>query len=354
MALLTKPIVHFPEYKVTQDEMLEALHDLFPDYPKWEVADKMIRNSEVDQRYLSLPLHEVIKKDRQWGEKNEIYRQMAIKMIVKVTNHVLDINHMKPKDIDMIILTSSTGFLMPSLIAYLMNELDFRNNTIQIPVAQMGCAAASWAINRSFDYIKANPSHNVLFISAELSSMVFQPSDYDISNLISDTLFGDCVAASVIKGHPKSGDFGFQLDAIGSYFKKNSIDYIKYDVKNTGFHFHLSKDVMNVVEELAPHINALIFKEYGIYAKDLNFFLFHSGGRKILDSLEKCLELPENSLRHCRSSLRHHGNSISSVILDIFDGKISSQSLQSGQKGMLLAMGPGFTAEFSCGHWLVF
>ncbi|MCX8473000.1 MAG: hypothetical protein ORN85_05060 [Sediminibacterium sp.] len=351
--LLTQPYVSFPSNHITQEEMIIFLKNLFPNYEDWELAERMIRNTEIDGRYLAVPLDELA-KDYTWGERNEMYRKTAIEMLVPAVMHILDFNELTPKNIDMIILTSSTGFLMPSLIAYLFNALPFRSSTVQIPVAQMGCVAAAWAINRSVEYLKANPHHNVLILSAEFSSAVFQKKDCELHNLVSDSLFGDCVSGAVMKGKPKSGDSGYSLEKTATFFKHNSINYIKYDVKDDGFHFFLDKNVMHTVPDLVPVINQMILEQYQITPNQLDFYLFHTGGKRILESLSKELELKDNSLRHCKHSLRYHGNTISSVILDIFTQKISSQSLHHDMKGMLLAMGPGFTAEMSCGRWLVY
>ncbi|WP_305810519.1 hypothetical protein [Photobacterium leiognathi] len=52
----------------------------------------------------------------------------------------------------MVIAVSCTGFMMPSLIAHLINFLDLNLNTIQLPVAQMGCVAGAYTINRAYEH----------------------------------------------------------------------------------------------------------------------------------------------------------------------------------------------------------
>ena len=87
---------------------------------------------------------------------------------------------------------------MPSLTAYLISAMSFRNETKQLPIAQLGCVAGASAVNHAFEYCQAFPHANVLIVSVELCSLCFQPTDSSISDLISATLFGDCVGACVM------------------------------------------------------------------------------------------------------------------------------------------------------------
>ncbi len=46
---------------------------------------------------------------------------------------------------------------MPSLTAWLINEMDFDSTTRQLPIAQLGCATGGAAINRkAHDFCSAS------------------------------------------------------------------------------------------------------------------------------------------------------------------------------------------------------
>ena len=99
---------------------------------------------------------------------------------------------------------------MPSLTAWLINTMGFRSDTRQMPIAQLGCAAGGAAINRAHDFCAAYPDSNVLIVSCELCSLCYQPDDDDVGSLLSDGLFGDAVAAAVVRG---SGGVGVAAGA---------------------------------------------------------------------------------------------------------------------------------------------
>lgn len=351
MSLVTKPVMLFPEHKVSQDEMIGVLQDLFPYHPKWNTVEKMIRNTQVENRHLLLPINQVVLHPG-FEYRNEIYKKEGLDLAKKATLQALENNKMSADDIDMIIVVSCTGFLMPSLTSYLISELNFRPNTKQLPVLQLGCAAGTWALNRAHEYLKAYPNQNVLIVSVEFSSLLFQPTDSKLSSLISDCLFGDAVSACIVKGQMDKGDTGYLIENIESYVKKDSLHYIKYDVKSTGFHFGLDKEVMNSIKDVAPIMENLINKEFESNANDLDFYVFHTGGRKIMDELVNNLILEEDKIKLSRESLKNHGNIASSVVLDVLHHEFSNDR-KHGDKGLMAAFGPGFTAEMNTGTWIL-
>ncbi|TPN87485.1 type III polyketide synthase [Aquimarina algicola] len=351
MSLVTKPTVIFPEHEVSQDQMVNVLKELFPYHPKWDTVERMIRNTQVDHRNLLSPIDQVITHPG-FEYRNKLYKDHGLKMASRVAKQVLDDNKMTPNDIDMLMVVSCTGFLMPSLTSYIISDLGFRPNTKQLPVAQLGCAAGAWALNRAYEYIKAYPDHNVLLLSVEFSSLLFQPEDSKISSLISNCLFGDAVSGCIIKGAYEDGDEGYLIEGIDSFVKKDSDHYIKYDVKSTGFHFGLDKEVMHSIKDVAPIMKGLIKDECEKEINDLDFHLFHTGGRKILDELVSNLDLVEENVSKSRQSLKNHGNIASGVVLDVLNKEFESKTRKNGDTGMMAAFGPGFTAEINHGTWI--
>ncbi len=351
MSLVTKPVMMFPEHQIYQEEMIDVLKDLFPYHPKWDTVERMIRNTEVDRRSLLSPINQVVTHPG-FEYRNKLYKDEGLKMASEATQKALSDHKMKPEDIDLLIVVSCTGFLMPSLTSYLISDLNFKPNTKQLPVVQLGCVAGAWALNRAHEYLKAYEDHNVLLVSVEFSSLLFQPEDNKISSLISNCLFGDAVSACIIKGSPEEGDEGYLIEGIDSYLKKDSDHYIKYDVKSTGFHFGLDKDVMHSIKDVAPIMKDFIKKDFSKDVNDLDFHIFHTGGRKILDELVSNLDLVEENVTKSRNSLRNHGNIASGVILDVLNDEFVADTRKHGDKGIMAAFGPGFTAEINCGTWI--
>jgi 1,3,6,8-tetrahydroxynaphthalene synthase len=253
------------------------------------------------------------------------------------------------QDIDAIIYVSCTGFLMPSLTAWLINRMGFRPNTRQIPIAQLGCAAGGAAINRAHDFCVAYPEGNVLIVSCELCSLCYQPGDDGIGSLLSDGLFGDAVAAAVVRG---SGGTGMALERNSSYLIPNTEEWISYAVRATGFHFQLDRRVPGTMEPLAPVLRELAM-DHGWDIGNLDFYIIHAGGPRILNDLSKFLGVDDSMFRHSRATLTEYGNIASAVVLDALRRLFDEDTMPAGATGVIAGFGPGITAEMAVGSWTV-
>jgi 1,3,6,8-tetrahydroxynaphthalene synthase len=282
-------------------------------------------------------------------ERNRIYELESKKRCPEVIERALANAGVVAHDIDVIIYVSCTGFLMPSLTAWLINTMGFRSNTRQIPIAQLGCAAGGAAINRAHDFCTAYPEGNVLIVSCELCSLCYQPEDDGVGSLLSDGLFGDAVAAAVVRG---SGGTGVALERNASYLIPNTEDWISYAVRATGFHFQLDRRVPGTMEPLAPVLRELV-TDHGWDVGNLDFYIIHAGGPRILADLGKFLDVDSGVFRHSWATLTEYGNIASAVVLDALRRLFDEDTTMPGATGVIAGFGPGITAEMAVGSWIV-
>ena len=253
MATLCRPAVSVPEYVITMEETLELARSRHADHPQLPLALRLIENTGVRTRHIVQPIEETLKHPG-FEERNRVYENEAKARVPAVVQRALDDAELLTTDIDVIIYVSCTGFMMPSLTAWLINTMDFRSDTRQIPIAQLGCAAGGAAINRAHDFCTAYPEANVLIVACEFCSLCYQPTDLGVGSLLSNGLFGDAVAAAVVRG---KGGTGIGLERNASYLIPKTEDWIMYDVRATGFHFLLDKRVPGTMEPLAPALHDL-------------------------------------------------------------------------------------------------
>ena len=144
---------------------------------------------------------------------------------------------------------------------------------------------------------------------------------------------------------------GYKVLANSSYCLKNTEHYISYNIKETGFHFSVNKEVMYSVEKVASAIQYLVKSQFGRSLSDLDFYIAHTGGRRILDEMTKHFQIEDQDIIFSRQSLSQAGNISSVVVFDVLNRIFENRKNISGEKGILLAFGPGFTAEFNVGVW---
>jgi alkylresorcinol/alkylpyrone synthase len=74
---------------------------------------------------------------------------------------------------------------------------------------------------------------------------------------------------------------------------------------------------------------------------EIDEFVCHPGGAKVIDALEECFELQHGALNHARDTLRDHGNMSAVTILFVL--RASLEDRPRGRR-LLTTLGPGFTA----------
>lgn len=342
MPILHRPATFLPEYTITSEETIAFAKKHFKYAPEVKKAIKLIVNTGVKKRHLIQPI-DMASKHPGFTQRNAIFEAMAKKTVPGVVSKALSNAGLHEKDISAIIFVSCSGFMMPSLTAWLINEMDFSYDTVQLPIAQLGCAAGGTAINQAHGFILAYPGSNVLIISCEFCSLSYQPSDMDVGSMLSDGLFGDAVTAAVVSSH---GDSGLELKSNGSYLIPGTADWIKYDVKDTGFHFRLDKRVPGTMEPLAPVIQRLSEKQ-GWAVSKLDYYIIHAGGPRILDDLCQFLSVQPSKFRYSRDTLSECGNIASSVVFECYRRMCVDNYIEPLDKGIIAGFGPGITAEIN-------
>ncbi|MEW1723735.1 type III polyketide synthase [Streptomyces sp. NPDC093109] len=346
MATLCRPAIAVPDHVITREETLELARTLHADHPQLGLALRLIGNTGVRTRRLVRPIEETLRHPG-FTARNAVYEAEAKARVPEVVRRALDHGQLAPTDIDMIIYVSCTGFMMPSMTAWIINNLGFRPETRQLPIAQLGCAAGGAAINRAHDFCVAYPGANVLIVACEFCSLCYQPTDLAVGNLLSNGLFGDALAAAVVRGE---GGTGVRLERNGSHLVPGTEDWISYAVRDTGFHFMLDKRVPGTMAMLAPAMRDMA-APHDWDVSNLDFYVVHAGGPRILDDLSHYLDLPPEMFRYSRATLTERGNIASAVIFDALERLFEEGGADHGARGVIAGFGPGITAEITLGTW---
>ncbi|UCM91362.1 type III polyketide synthase [Streptomyces marincola] len=346
MATLCRPAIAVPEHVLTLEQTLELARTLHADHPQLALALRLIENTGVRTRHIVQPVEETLRHPG-FEKRNQVYEAEAKRRVPQVVFKALDHAGLGPRDIDLIVYVSCTGFMMPSLTAWLINTLGFDDDTRQLPIAQLGCAAGGAAINRAHDFCLAYPEANALIVACEFCSLCYQPTDLGVGSLLSNGLFGDAVAAAVVRGR---GGTGVRLERNGSHLVPDTEDWISYAVRNTGFHFQLDKRVPTTMELLAPALRTLA-RAHQWDVSGLDFHIVHAGGPRILDDLCRYLGVAPEMYRYSRATLAERGNIASCVVFDALERLFADGGAGDSARGLIAGFGPGITAEISLGRW---
>ncbi|MEW5854821.1 MAG: 3-oxoacyl-[acyl-carrier-protein] synthase III C-terminal domain-containing protein [Myxococcota bacterium] len=349
MPVICRPATAFPDYKGSHSEDADRILDqiLGPDFPHKGQIKKIFLNSKVETRYSVRPILENA-KPTDFKYRNDLYIEWSKKLGMKAAKEAIENANMKPTDIDFVITTSCTGFMIPSLDAFLINDMGMKRTTKRLPITELGCAGGAQGLARARDFCAAHPDANVLMVSVELASLACQADDFSMTNLVSASLFGDGAVACVVTNRPRSGA---KILSSQSFIFPDSYHYMGFDVSAKGFSIILDKDIPDAVTtKVGPLVEELL-APHGYKTKDLDFFVFHPGGRKVLENMEKFFGISSQQTACSWDALRECGNLSSASVTVCYKNLYERYRPKAGQKGLLTAFGPGFSCEMSLLEW---
>jgi alkylresorcinol/alkylpyrone synthase len=137
-----------------------------------------------------------------------------------------------------------------------------------------------------------------------------------------------------------------------SFLVPNSRHLMGYDIFDDGFHLRLDRELPKALASEAPEQVRRFLAQFGMTHEDINFWLFHPGGAKILDFLEETFALKSEQARWSRDVLREVGNLSSATILFVLKAFLDSKVAARGDKVLMVGVGPSLTIELILFEWV--
>ncbi|GGA61656.1 type III polyketide synthase [Ornithinibacillus halotolerans] len=347
------------EYELTQDRVKDLVKDLFH-YNEREVKRLLpvFDHAAIHKRQFVVP-EQWFLKDHSFEDRNHLFQQHAITYSLQAMDNCINSSplqdHISYEDIDLLVFVTSTGISTPSIDAYLMNERPFRRDVERMPLWGLGCAGGAIGLSRVYNWLKANPEKNALIVNCEFCSLTFQKTDQTKSNLIGTALFGDGVSAVLLLGEQSPFRKSLTrpspfIKSYSSYTEKESTDVMGWKVINTGFEVIFSKSIPVLVHKIWKKHMEEFLHQVNLTSDKLSAFIAHPGGKKVLEAMMEALHIQASKIRYSKEVLKEHGN-MSSVTVQYVLGKWLEEKMNIGDKGVLTALGPGFSSEILLLEW---
>jgi len=350
-----------PPYQVNQDQASAFARELFAEsFKDIERLLKAFQNGQIEKRHFVQGL-EWFKESHTFEEKNNAYIESAVTLgreaIIKcLQNDSFLKEEISFEEIDAIFFISTTGLSTPSIDARIINLLPFNAHIKRIPIWGLGCAGGAAGLSRAFEYCSAFPKSKVLVLSIELCSLTFQKNDLSKSNLIGTSLFADGIACALVIGdkvrqeaYSKKAKVPF-IVATQSTLMPKSLDVMGWDIRNTGLFVIFSRDIPQIIEAwLKPNVIGFL-TEQELELGQINHFIAHPGGKKVLDAYVKSLDIPTSMNETSLDILKNYGNMSSASILYVLK-RFMERDVPEGDLGLATALGPGFSSELLLLRW---
>jgi alkylresorcinol/alkylpyrone synthase len=350
-----------PPHKIMQEDTVHIVKDLFKtSFDNIERMLKVFENGQIESRYFCVP-KDWFTKDHSLKERNDLYISLATDFGKEVIQQCLNNEKMLKQsisyeNIDAIFFISSTGFSTPSIEARIMNKLPFKIHTKRIPIWGLGCAGGASGLARAYDYCLAFPQAKVLVLSIEFCSLTFQKDDHSKSNLVGTSLFADGIGCALVVGDEVDSKKLSRLSAVPSIkgtqstLFPDSEDVMGWDIKDNGLYVIFSRDIPSIINNLLKPNVVSFLEHYQCSLDDIDLFIAHPGGKKVIKAYEQALQLTEEKTTFSRQVLQHHGNMSSVTILYVLQA-FMEQDRHTGETGLFTALGPGFSSELILAVW---
>jgi len=346
-----------PEHHYDQHQITEAM-------AAWTEADRRLLRrfhtaTQVRGRNLALPIEQYEKLD-DFTFANDLYIDTALRLGERAVRGALEASGRTPAQVDHLVFCSSTGVATPSLDATMAQRVGLREDITRVPIFGLGCAAGAAGLSRLHDYLKAWPDHVAVLVCVELCSLTLQREDDSVANLVGSGLFGDGAAAAVAIGERRTGTTphgritsrqGPRVVATRSRLYPDTQRLMGWDVGEHGFRVVLASDLVDQVEAcLADDVTAFL-GEHDLSLDQVSSWVCHPGGPKVIEKIGEVLALDHGELDLTWDSLQKIGNLSSVSVLNVLQETIERRRPREGEPGLLMALGPGFSAELVLLRW---
>jgi alkylresorcinol/alkylpyrone synthase len=338
-AALVSLATSVPPNVFLQKDVLAASWEVFgPRFPQFETLSSIFSNTGIIKRHGVKPFEWYL-QPRGWPERTKAFLEGAEALFVDVAEKALASAHLDASDIDTIVTVCSTGIATPSLEARVAGRMGFRSDVSRVPVFGLGCAGGVSGVSIAARLAQARPGTNVLLVAVELCSLALRHDELTKANIVATSLFGDGAAALILR----AGDGGAtRIENSGEHLWPDTLGIMGWNVDPEGFGVIFQRTIPNfVTENLNPAV-VQILARMQLSMADIDRFICHPGGARVISALETALVLHQGTLDHERQVIADYGNMSAPTVLFVLE---RARAAGLPARSLLTALGPGFTAS---------
>jgi len=343
---------------VAQGDVRDAVGGIHPGLASHRLLS-VFDNAGIDHRSLAMPVAWYL-EPHSLAERSALAVALGGERATDAASQALAAAGVDPSVVDAVVVASTTVVRSPALDIELVANLGLRPDIRRVPVAGMASLGGASALAVGADLVRAGHGC-VLVVAVELNSLAFAPREASVEELVTLALFSDGAAAVVLTGDGAPGDGaaadGAPGDGAGggqptatmrvvgsaSHLVPDSVHLMGFDLDDHGLRWRLSPDVPDQARQLtAASVDAAV-ATVGWERSDIDHYLFHPGGVRVLEGCAAALGLPVGRLAPSLEVLAAVGNVSGVTVLAVLE-RFVAQGPPAGRV-LLTAMGPGFGFE---------
>ncbi len=269
------------------------------------------------------------------------YARHAPELATRAGRAALDDARVAPAEIDALVISTCTGYLCPGLTSYVAERLGLRADALLLDLVGQGCGAALPNLRTADALLAAQRCGRVLSVCVEVCSAALYIDD-DPGVLVSACLFGDGAAAAVTAPAPRSEARSVEWKHAVSVAHPQARDTLRMEQRGGLLRNILSRSVPQAAAEHASSLLSAELQKRELSMADIRAWIWHAGGRTVLERLRALTGLCEDDTRRSADILGRFGNLSSPFVFFVL-----AQALRDRAPGGWWWMS-SFGAGFSC------
>ncbi len=327
------------EETLTQRQVLDRL-GLAGD----EFAERIFAHSRIEQRHLSLS-EDFLARTSQ-GRAQEVEDELLGHSVRAVAALGAD-----PERIGSVLSASLYSLGLPTLAHRLAEHFELDPTADKYHVTGVGCASAVPLMRMAAGSLHLHPGRDSLIVAAESMSSILMPAtDSDPrAKTVGSAIFGDGCAAALLSDDssaPGPMILASQVHQIGGTLGAVALSFAPNDS-----YLHLARELPDLAGAGLPGVVARFLGANELAHADIDHWIVHPGGRRIIENIQRALELSDGQTELAWDTLASHGNVGTPSIFYVLHDTIARRDPQPGERGLAVTIGPGVTVGLMLLQW---
>ena len=250
------------------------------------------------------------------------------------------------------VMTSSLYTLgCPTLAHRLVEHYRLDPCTDKYHVSGVGCASAVPLMRLATQALAAGSEEPALVVAADSLSGILthaRPED-PRAKTVGASIFGDGCAAALISNDPRAG--GPRIAASQVHQIAGTLDAVVLELSGEDGYLNLARELPAVASAGLLQIVERFLGASGLRREDIDHWMVHPGGRRIIEGVRDSLELDDEDVATSWETLAEYGNVGTPAIFYVLKDTIERREPSAGEHGLMITIGPGVTVGLMLLAW---
>ena len=264
-------------------------------------------------------------------ERRIVTDQNTCDLALEASLKALSMAELKPEDIDLIILSTTTpDKIFPATATILQNRLGASCPAFDL---QAVCAGFVFALTTAQQYIENGAAKNILVVGSETMSRIVDWNDRSTA-----ILFADGAGAVILSADNNTGIKHSKLYSDGNYL--SSLHVNNNRINELGTIEMEGNEVFKIAVNKLSEVAEETLTDCNMTSEDIHWMVPHQANIRIINAIAKRIKLP---LDKVILTLDKHGNTSAASIPLALDTGVRDGRIKKGDTLLFEGIGGGFS-----------